>query len=461
MQMQAMRLLRTKTNSLYFFFYSDGKILMKKGEHSCFSVPEVIIEGVSSNFSVCLSPEGEPYVLCISHSGGIYICRETSKLWEKKLLLENTAFQQNTMQFSLFFQKDKIHLIYSMPSEDGKHHYIMSLICRKGVWEKPYKIDSFLPFRQGGFLIHEIEKNHIVLYYKTQDNKVCSREMLMDPIILGTRNVLIPTSMYCMDLSFLTSQNKIHLAYIVKGSFSSQLLYKNKAQNGISQPIVLFEGQRLESCLLFEMQSRLYLFWMAGGQLFYVVSDHQGESFSNPSKYQGNYSKQPIKVEYIGGKEESWVCNEVFLDREMQNEIWILPELDASFYGGRKQGGDEKEKWMPEERETIEKLKNRLYQTEDALKEANNQLMQMTKDLAQRNNEVSSVNAQWRQQGNGMKETISMLEKKYEESLKENRALQKQLEKKEQERKALQTQLEQKEQEQKVLQEQLKKKEQV
>lgn len=440
MQTQSMKLLRTRTNQLLFFFYSNGNILLKKGTAQAFSSPEMIIEDVSPNFSVCLSSEDIPYILCSSNTGSIYFCRENHGKWDKKMLMESSIFHQASIKFYLFLERNQIHFIYSMPSEDGKQNYIMSLVCEDGKWGNPHKIDSFLPLRQSNFLIHEIEENHIVLYYKTKENGISSREMLLSPITLGTLNPIIQAGYPMLDFSFLTTRDKIHFISIIKGTFSSQLIYRNKYQAQFSSPIVLCEGQRMEHCLIFSLKNRIWIFWMNNGQMFYVTSDNEGRQFSTPAKYQGNISKKLVKAEYRSKINSELLCNEVFVDSETQNEILILPEIYLEFYGKYNKKQYTEKKTAKEDQENIEKLKNKLFQTEAALKEANNQIMQLTKDLSLRSNEISSVNVQWRGQWNTMKEELKKTEEKWKESQKKCEALEKALHQKEQELQTLRIQ---------------------
>jgi hypothetical protein len=117
--------------------------------------------------------------------------------------------------------------------------------------------------------------------------------------------------------------------------FSSQLIYRKKDVSEFSNPIVLYEAQRIEKCLLCYVKNCLHVFFHAAGQLFVCVSENQGASFSRPARYKKKFCQNPEKAYYLSvvpQSEAEFFVRQVFVDHQSPWDVQILPDLYDEFY---------------------------------------------------------------------------------------------------------------------------------
>lgn len=401
MQEQSIKILRTKKNELMLFSHSDtnNSIVFKKYENTRWSYPQSIITNVDPFFSLCVSDDERIFILCRDKNGNIYLCRsDNDMLWESKVLLQNQREESIFSRFFISFNNNTLSLIYNIPSRESKVHYLMNTSFVKGEWSEPEKIDEFIPFDKNPYIINCIKDNHIILYFKTSESTVNSREMLLSPTTLGNLNGIIQTSQICTDISILTTSEKIHILYTTRGMFSSQLVYKSKSEAKISTPRVIWEGQRCEGCILFKIKSRLWIMWISGGIVFYTISDDNGITFENPLRYKGEFCRHPTKVEYIDNCTfDGAEISEIYVDKENNNEIMIIPDLYSGFYSqnAQTQTLSQSSNNNYSSSDEGQRLKNKLALCEAQISEANTNIIQLSKSLAERGEEISIANAQW------------------------------------------------------------------
>lgn len=415
---ETIKVIRTKQNSLFVFFGNEYGINCSRYENQSWLEPELIIPNVHSQFSVSVSANDVIYILCRDKNNKIFICRKNeADSWESKPLIENKY--NFTPKFYLSTNKSSMSLIYNTPTDDPKINYINYTSLAKGNWEKLVKIDAILPFDESPYIINTIEDNHIIIFCRTDENMVNCREVLLSPFTLGTLNTVARTNSFpILDFSSLVTEEKIHMVFLIKTRFSYQLVYKSKIETQISQPIVLWEGQKADSCSIFSCDRKIHIVWTNGNQCFSISSDNDCESFSRAQKIPYQLIGTPVKVEYINAntnEKNIFNASELYIDSENKNSIQIVNLFDKHFYPENKDALNLAAASSMEYnnslslKENIEILKNKIIQYETTLSESNNQLTELAKTLSEKNKETNILNLRWTDKCKNLEQELGKL----------------------------------------------------
>ncbi|MDD4842766.1 MAG: hypothetical protein PHU31_00325 [Anaerotignum sp.] len=126
--------------------------------------------------------------------------------------------------------------------------------------------------------------------------------MLLSPFTMGSLTPLIQTAANYVDLSIVNDAERIHILYIVRGMFRSQVVYQYKKTTAISTPRILWEDANCDNCLVFLENERLVLMWTDNGQPLRCISESGGTSFGPVERYTGNFPVQCTKGELLGAE---------------------------------------------------------------------------------------------------------------------------------------------------------------
>lgn len=332
-------ILQTVNNHLWYFFYSpDRSICYSLYNNKHWSNPITVMRDVNSNFSVSLTCKEEIYVFCQDLSGNIVLCLFKDENWSSKVILESKSSEIYDINFQILFDNQSLNLIYNMPIVGEKNvQLIYQLKDNKDKWNSPQILDTIIPFKFSPFIFQKISDNHSITFYEKK-GKDCSlgyREFSSVLKKWGNFNPFHSTSYVYVDQSFLTTEDTIHALYIVKTSFSYQLIYKYKRGSDWSSPIIIYECNKIEMCSLFILDSQLWVIWYINSQLYTCISQNLGKTFSKPSRYQGHYLAYPTKASFITNikqKEEKLYLRELLLYDQPIPQILLIPELYPSFY---------------------------------------------------------------------------------------------------------------------------------
>ena len=398
------KVIRTRHNTLFLFFGNELGIHCSRYENEGWLEPELIIPNVHPEFSVSVSSNDVIYILCRDKNNKIFICRKNeTDIWESKPLIESKY--TITPKFYLSTNKSNMNLIYNTPTDDPKINYINYTSLNKGNWDKLVKIDAILPFDNSPYIINTIEDNHIIIFCRTDENTINCREVLLSPFTLGTLNTVARTNSYpILDFSTLITNDKIHMVFLIKTRFSYQLVYKSKVETQISQPVVLWEGQKADSCSIFSCDKKVHIVWTNGNQCFSINSENDCQSFSRAQRVPYQLPNNTVKVEYINANiNEKHIFNssELYVDRDNKTAIQVVNLFDKHFYPESKDSLNLTAASAMEYnnnltlKENIEVLKNKIIQYETTLSENNNQLTELTKSLSEKSKETNALNSRW------------------------------------------------------------------
>ena len=227
-------------------------------------------------------------------------------------------------------------LIYNttVPSNNNSFLSIKTLVGGKN-WTNTENIDTFTPLSNNIFYIQKITEENIVLAYqkKNKDIQIGYKEIKNGNI--SDFITIHKTGYQIVDYSFVCFQNTIHYLYVIKSLFSSQVIYKKKDENGISSPIILFEGQKIKSCNINILENNLYCNFIVNSTLYYCQSEDFGNSFLGISKYRKPVSQDVIKARFITYNNiRNSIINDVYIDSRNPLNIYLLPEILPSLFNG-------------------------------------------------------------------------------------------------------------------------------
>lgn len=340
MQNPYVKYLKTKNGYFYLFYYEHGNIFCRSFSHDGWTVPQKIAEKASPVFSVC-QYEAITYLLYSGGEGQLYLASSADfASWEHRPLRNGISPTDRT-RFFLLPTKEAFHIIYHLPTEATGVDSLVYSVFRNGQWEKPYQIDRFLPLKQTPFLARRLSDAHIILYYRTGRNVLSAREMLLTPYTIGSVTPLIQTPTPCTDLSIINDTERIHILYIVRNMFRTQVVYQYKHTVAISTPRILWEDTNCENCLAYQENGRLILMWTANGQPFRCISENGGASFGAVERYMEKFPAYCIKGELLGANDAALNAAGVLWQRTAWlSACGVCPLSPArSTKGGKASGG--------------------------------------------------------------------------------------------------------------------------
>ena len=393
MQNPYVKYLKTKNGYFYLFYYEHGNIFCRSFSHDGWTVPQKIAEKASPVFSVC-QYEAITYLLYSGGEGQLYLASSADFAnWEHRPLRNGTSPTDRT-RFFLLPSKEAFHIIYHLPTEATGVDSLVYSVFRNGQWEKPYQIDRFLSLKQTPFLARRLSDAHIILYYRTGRNVLSAREMLLTPYTIGSVTPLIQTPTPCTDLSIINDTERIHILYIVRNMFRTQVVYQYKHTVAISTPRILWEDTNCENCLAYQENGRLILMWTANGQPFRCISENGGASFGAVERYMEKFPAYCIKGELLGANDAALNAAECYGN----GQHGFLPAVFAPSP-------------LPEAPKAAKQAEEDDYSKAYTALQASHkkQIEEFSVLLEQRSDEIAAVNARWKTQLEKMEQELSAL----------------------------------------------------
>ncbi len=381
MQNPHVKYLKTKKGYYYLFYYEHGNIFCRSYTTDGWAAPQKIAEKTAPVFSLC-QYDDTAYLLYSGGEGQLYLAssQDLSK-WEHRPMMNGTHNTGNT-KFFLLPAEDAFHVIYHLPTEATGIDSLVYTSFREGQWEKPYQIDRFLPFGKTPFFARRLSREHIILYYRTGKNVLSAREMLLSPYTMGSVTPLIQTPSPCMDVSIVNDNEKIHLLYIVRGLFRTQVVYQYKHTSAISTPRILWEDSNCENCMVYLEQDKVITMWTVNGQPLRCVSTNGGATFGPAERFTEKFPPYCMKGELLGAQEDALNAAECYgdLHHGFLPAVFPLSPCPAA----------PKEHPQPKPQPDYSKAYT-------ALQESHRQKMEeLSSLLAQRSDEITAVNARWK-----------------------------------------------------------------
>lgn len=392
MQNPHVKYLKTK-NTFYLFYYEQGSILCRHYAAEGWTTPRKIAEKTAPIFSLCQYRD-KAHLLYSNIDGQLFMASSADlSQWEHHPMAKELKSTGNT-KFFLLPTDDAFHLIYHQPTESTGIDAFVYTAFRNGKWEKPYQIDRFMPMQKTPFLARRLSKEHIILYYRTGRNIVSAREMLLEPYTMGSVTPLIQTPSPCTDLSIVNDSEKIHMLYIVRGMFRTQVVYQYKHTSAISTPRILWEDNHCDHCMVYLQKGKVILMWTVNGQPMRCVSENGGASFGMVEKYTDTFPSKCMKAELIGAEADLFNSAECY-----GGGTDFLPAIYPLSTASARQKPINDTNTQPDYSKAY-----------TALQESHRQQVEeLSAILAQRSDEIASVNARWKAQTEKLEKELTAL----------------------------------------------------
>ena len=392
MQNPHVKYLKTK-NAFYLFYYEQGSILCRYYAAEGWTLPQKIAEKTAPIFSLCQYRE-KTHLLYTNVNGQLFMAStDDFSQWDHHSMAEELKSSGNT-KFFLLPTEDTFHLIYHQPTESTGIDALVYTSFQNGKWEKPYQIDRFMPMQKTPFLSRRLSKEHIILYYRTGRNIISAREMLLEPYTMGSVTPLIQTPFPCSDLSIVNDNEKIHMLYIVRGMFRTQVVYQYKHTSAISTPRILWEDNNCDNCMVYLQNGNVILMWTVNGQPMRCTSETGGTSFGAVEKYTDRFPSRCLKAELIGAETSEFNSAECY--GEGTGFLPAICPLSAP-------SAAQKIIRQPIPQPDYSKAYTALQESH------RKQLEELSSLLAQRSDEIASVNARWKAQTEKLEKELTAL----------------------------------------------------
>jgi len=185
------------------------------------------------------------------------------------------------------------------------------------------------------FHVQNVTNEHIIVFYQTRSSDYSLGYREMTPERMSEFHSFYSSGYPVSDHSFLVTDSNIHALYVTKGMFSAQLIYKKRHEAGFSSPVVIWEAQKIEKCLLSVTGGKIYISFAVNGYLYGCVSENGGVSFARPQRYTQIDVQNLIKAHYLSNmpmSEESFFLRGVYTDAENPTAAQPPSELKQEFF---------------------------------------------------------------------------------------------------------------------------------
>ena len=358
----------------------------------------VIAENCRENFTVHIEND-IIYLFCQDMQGDIIAVtiNALDDSVNRRIVLKNQS--DHVLQIFLhpiITEKGLSSIIYNTTDAEDRSNYLMIRhLSENGQWLPASQIDKYW---SDSFEVQRVTGDHLLLFYhsRTPETNLGYREIT--PERQGNYIVYYTTKYFVSDSSSLTTDNGIHALFVIKSMFSSQLIYRRNITGEFNSPIVLYEAQRIEKCILFFVKGILYITFSASGYLYICTSDNKGVSFSRPVRYRNKFCQNPEKAFFINQSmqsEDIFYLRQVYVDRSAAWDIQIIPELYEDFFPVDTVK-DEDNAYVPRNKnpeytDEVERLRNQISLLRQHSAEKDEQIVGLTRMLTQRNEELTGA----------------------------------------------------------------------
>ena len=403
MQSQNIKIIRTKDNSLFIFYYNNGEISYSSIQNGKFSPRQTLMENVSPSFSLYCSDTG--IYLLAKGTQGIILCYNDSRRWVSKLISKETDISK--MAFFVF--GNKVHLLYSTQSPNAETQSLFARSMADDNWMTPVKIADILPFNTTSFFTGMRSDSKVNIYFRLSDKTLIYTTLNLENSQLDEKRNLLSTNMPCIDISILTNKNEIHILYLAETMYSLQLIYKSIGTNPQVKATIIWEGQLLENCSLFCHNGMYHALIYNNSKLFQISSNNPSEGFSLPRSLECEIPT--IKGEYLDfSSDTSFIADEILVNLETNTFPIINDMVDSFIPTIRNQSTTSKIETIIKE-QTLKASTD--YQLQ--IKTLSEQISQLSTTLTKRNDELATTSARWQKRYDALEKENSFLKQKLTE----------------------------------------------
>lgn len=314
------------------------KISYEKLSGICYQILEqnkwdeknIIYKNGTENFSVVLLGNDNVYIFCQDIAGSIILCIYNGSEWKQYVLLSRKNSSMDSVYFYAVIYKNDFHLFYNICEKSTNRDILIHQVAYKGEqWSKPQFIDNIKPFDNMPFIVRTDGNDNMYVLYQTSKNATLNlgyKKFSDKGNIWSEFCTLDKSQLGYIDHSFMTINNNVHLLFIKKEKYYTQLMYCCK-KNEWKAPVLISEEEQISSCSLFILDKHLWIIWVCGDKIYSSFSADSGESFSKPILHEELTKPIFSKVSYQCNEEKeknNLIINEIYVEYEDENEIKIL-----------------------------------------------------------------------------------------------------------------------------------------
>jgi len=326
---------RTKDNRLQCFYDTpDGGLCVRMHENGGWGRSVTVLRGAREGFVMNMADNGRLYIFAQDEAWNIHLCTNAPSGWSDQIVLRGRPGAAQNAFFHALIAETGLHLIYNVKTEGRQQALVSQRLGTDGQWGAAERLGGVSPIGGRLFQTQTVSREHMLLFYQACDPEQCLAYREIAPGRVGALHVLHTTGYQITDASFLTMPEALHALYIVKSPFSCQLLYRRQDAGGLCDPIVIWEAQRLDRCLLYMAEGVLTASCLSGGQVFACTANGAG-AFSRPVRLRGAFCAEPIKAVYLSEPAMDagvFFCRELYTDSVKPWEAQLLTIAPQVFY---------------------------------------------------------------------------------------------------------------------------------
>lgn len=310
-------LVKQKDGALLKFCYDSQRgiyyqILIKQ----IWSEKKSIYKESFEYFYVLEEWNGRIHVFCQDICGNLILCTLEGKEWKYKILLHMKYDVIMPIYFRAFFYSDDIHLLYNIVDKHTYSEVLVHQIAKNGVqWSSP-QIITKLDYYRFPYRIYQYCKSNLVLLNTMLAGvyQLTSRNFHIIEGRWGKQEVIHKSLLPYIDFTFCVEENRKHYLFITQDDQVNRVIYQYK-EIGLQKNIILFQHEKIDSCLLRLSNKILWALWICGNKLYGCISTNYGQNFSSPRIYRHFDKGLPAKVfyqEYSANKQNVYTSHEIY-----------------------------------------------------------------------------------------------------------------------------------------------------
>ena len=329
--MQSNYIAKFSDGRIVALYHNESGIVARVCENGRWLAAITLLKGAQTAFSANFALSDELQIYAQDEKGSVVLISFNGDNISLRTILENRSNDIHTILFSPIGSGRHMSLLYNIPHKEGGQKLIVQKLHENGNWDNPQEIAMFAPQADNIFEILRINENHGLVFYRREGSISGYREITADRV--GEFVSVQRQAENMQSYSFFVLGECLHTVYLSSNLFASRLIYRRKISDSFEAPILLWEGQWLENCLICEINGATCVFFQSGGSLYMTKSTDNGQSFSKPENYKHKFCRLPKKAIYISGyPNDSFNAHHVFVDDAHPWDIQILPDMCHNFY---------------------------------------------------------------------------------------------------------------------------------
>ncbi|GHU51470.1 hypothetical protein AGMMS49975_04960 [Clostridia bacterium] len=313
-----------QNSRVYCFYYDEkyaGAVRFRVYENGKWSESRDVFLSCGRNFTVNVAKK--IMVFCEDRAGNVALCYVYNDIVTSRIIFKSPY---DGIIFNAILFGETMRLIYgNISSRTFSNH----------IWGDAVELDAA---EQSPYILQETGANHALVFYQKNTEVISYGYREITTTQHGKFNPYYQNSIPIYTQSILTTQTAIHIAYVLKGVFSSKLVYKKKETTEFSAPSLLFEAPSIENISVYFAEDVLYIGFISNNALFTIESRDRGDTFCAPELYPNKFCQNTsnvTKAAYLSDTELSeskFFARELYVDKTRPWDIQILPDLREDFF---------------------------------------------------------------------------------------------------------------------------------